>query len=88
MEDKHDKPTDEGRALCALRETRVQARPSWSALQVSVKHVLIQHEEEVTFEGRDRNPFLNDWNRLLVPSERLKSVQAQGLALTRISAAD
>ena len=36
MQDKHDKASDEGEALRALREIRVRAEPSWNAQEVTL----------------------------------------------------
>jgi hypothetical protein len=49
--EKHDRQTDEGRALRALREIRVRAAPAWDAAQVELTFWFIRNENELQFEG-------------------------------------
>ncbi len=50
--DKHDKNSDEGRGLRALREIRVRAAPSWDAPDVDVFFWFIRNDDEADFEGK------------------------------------
>ena len=86
FEDKHDRATEEGRALRALREIRVHAQPSWDAPRVDVKLWFIRGSEDATFEGRDWSTLLNAWNALVAPSGRFRSVHAKVVPLSLMSA--
>ncbi|MDE0101979.1 MAG: hypothetical protein OXN89_06335 [Bryobacterales bacterium] len=46
MSSKHDKQSDEGRALRSLREIRVRAAPSWDADAVELLFWFIREEGE------------------------------------------
>lgn len=50
--DKHDKNTDEGRGLRALREIRVCASPSWNAPSTEIFFWFIRDNADATFEGK------------------------------------
>ena len=50
MSSRHDKESDEGRALRALREIRVRAAPCWDADEVTLMFSFIRNEDEPTFE--------------------------------------
>lgn len=69
MSKKHDKESDEGRALRALREIRVRAAPSWDAESVQLMFWFIRNEDETTFEKQSWDVLLDAW---------LKRVPAQG----------
>lgn len=47
---KHDKHSDEGRALRSLREIRVRAAPSWDADMVELMFWFIQDEDDAALE--------------------------------------
>ena len=53
MLEKHDKQSDEGRALRALREIRVRAAPSWDADAVELTFWFIRNDDEPAFEAED-----------------------------------
>lgn len=53
MLEKHDKQSDEGRALRALREIRVRAAPSWDADAVELTFWFIRNDDEPAFEPED-----------------------------------
>ena len=50
MSEKHERQSDEGRALRSLREIRVKAAPSWDADAVELMFWFIQNDEEPAFE--------------------------------------
>ena len=52
MSEKHDRQSDEGRALRALREIRVRAAPSWDADTVELMFWFIRNDEEPAFENQ------------------------------------
>lgn len=53
MLEKHDKQSDEGRALRALREIRVRAAPSWDADAVELTFWFIRNDDEPAFGPED-----------------------------------
>ncbi len=74
MQDKHDKDTDEGKALRALREIRVRAEPSWNAQEVTLMFWFIRHEEQSQFNGIGWDQFLEKWLELIPESGRFQNV--------------
>lgn len=52
MSGRHDRQSDEGRALRSLREIRVRAAPSWDAAAVELMFWFIRNDEEPAFETR------------------------------------
>jgi hypothetical protein len=69
MSTKHDKESDEGRALRALREIRARAAPSWNADTVQLMFWFIRNADQPTFEKQGWDVFLEAW---------LKRVSAAG----------
>jgi hypothetical protein len=67
LQSKHDKDSDEGHALRALREIRVRAAPSWNADHVEITFWFIPESEEVDFEGRGWHEYLDAWCKLGFP---------------------
>ena len=53
MLEKHDKQSDEGRALRSLREIRVRAAPSWDADAVELMFWFIRNDNEPAFDTQD-----------------------------------
>lgn len=86
--DKHDKNTQEGRALRALREIRVQAAPSWDSNAIELMFFFIRSREDIDFEGRGWQDFLSTWIKLVPASGRFMSVHGQVSSLDEIVAAD
>lgn len=76
MSSKHDKGSDEGSALRALRELRVRAAPSWNAEEVELTFWFIRHDGEATFEGQRWDVLLEAWEKLIPATGRFKEVQA------------
>jgi hypothetical protein len=60
LQDKHDKQSDEGEALRALREIRVRAAPSWDDDPVDILFWFIRHEDEPDFKGQSWDRFLEN----------------------------
>ncbi len=75
MSSKHDKESDEGAALRALREIRVRAEPLWDASQVKLVFWFIRHEHEPSFEGKRWEECLGAWEKRIKPNERFVDVQ-------------
>lgn len=77
---KHDKHSDEGRALRSLREIRVRAAPSWDADVVELTFWFIQNEDDPALET-------NGWKHYLtaLPKAQPRSgrfVRVDGLVQT------
>ena len=69
-QEKHDRDSDEGRALRALREIRVAADPSWQAGQVTLTLSFIRSAEQRDFEGKAWDVFLERWCKLVRKTDR------------------
>lgn len=76
MSSKHDKQSDEGRALRALREIRVRAEPSWDADEVKLAFWFIRDADDATFEGKRWDQFLKEWKKRIPKGGRFVDVQA------------
>ncbi|MGE3536373.1 MAG: hypothetical protein AB7N91_02925 [Candidatus Tectimicrobiota bacterium] len=86
--EKHDRQSDEGRALRALREIRVQASPSWNAPEVELTFWFIREEELVDFAGVRWDLWLEHWLALLSPAGRFALVQGMVVTLADLTAQD
>lgn len=88
LAEKHDKQTDEGRGLRALREIRVQAGPSWEAGQVSVMFWFITDDRDANFNGTSWVEMLHSWLKLTPAAGRFLEVNGQVTTLEEMLAAD
>jgi len=88
LKKKHDKDSDEGRALRALREIRVRAAPSWSASHVQVTFWFIPESDDVDFEGREWNEYLAAWQKLIAATGRFTAIDGVVLPLEDLTAKD
>ena len=88
LTDKHEKNTDEGRGLRALREIRVYASPSWESPQVEIFFWFVRNELDTDFEGNSWGDLLGKWLELVLPVSRFKAVNGQVITLQDITAAD
>jgi hypothetical protein len=86
--DKHDRNTDEGRALRALREIRVHASPSWDAPTVELFFWFVRHDDEVAFDGRSWATFRESWLALVQKTGRFVDVDGQIAALEDMTGAE
>lgn len=86
--DKHEKNTDEGRGLRALREIRVCASPSWHSPSIEVFFWFIRFDADATFEGKSWAELLEDWLKLVPATDRFNSVEGQVATLSDLTAAD
>lgn len=86
--DKHDKFTDEGRALRALREIRVQATPAWDTQTVCIFFWFVRNSEQADFEGKNWADLLKYWLTLVPTSGRYTAVEGQVVALEDMTAAE
>lgn len=88
LREKHEKLTDEGKALQALREIRVRASLSWNDPKVELMFWFIRNEDEPTFEGTGWHELLKKWLDLVPKSGRFQSVEGQVITLKDLSAKD
>lgn len=86
LRDKHDKATDEGEALRALREIRVRAEPSWNSSEIRLIFWFIRDEDQNQFKGVGWDQFLNQWLQLIPESGRYKNVEGSVVALEGMTA--
>ena len=84
--ERHDKQSEEGRALRALREIRVRAAPSWESTTVEVTFWFIREEEAMDFEGRRWDTLLDAWLQLIPAAGRFRHVHGTVLALEDLTA--
>lgn len=80
MKDKHNKLSDEGKALRALREIRVRASPFWNDSKVKLMFWFIRDEQQVDFEGLRWDRWLEIWLKLIPTSDRF--YQVNGVVIT------
>lgn len=86
--DKHDRNTEEGRGLRALREIRVLASPSWGDARVELFFWFVRDERDADFEGKSWAEPLKEWLKLVPPSGRFTAVEGQVVTLQDMSAAE
>jgi hypothetical protein len=86
MQDKHEKPTDEGEALRALREIRVSATPAWDADTVELIFWFIRAETDDRFQDKEWHEWLDNWLKLLPTSGRFSSVNGSVVKLDDMTA--
>jgi hypothetical protein len=86
MQDKHEKTTDEGEALRALREIRVSATPAWDANKVELIFWFIRAEEDDRFQNKEWHELLDGWLRFLTASGRFSSVDGSVVTLEDMTA--
>lgn len=86
--DKHDKSTDEGRALRALREIRICASPAWDAREVQLFFWFVRGNTDAAFEGKCWADQLRAWLKLVPPSGRFSSVEGQVVTLSDMTASE
>lgn len=86
IDDKHDRLSEEGRALRALREIRVTASPSWDDLSVEVFFWFLRSDADETFEGKTWDRFLDEWKKLVPAKGRFTKVEGVVMTLTDMTA--
>lgn len=86
--DRHDKNTDEGRGLRALREIRVSASPSWGSPSVEVFFWFTRDGGDATFDGKSWADLLRDWLKLVLATNRFTSVEGEIVTLRDMTAED
>jgi len=86
--EKHDKQTEEGRALRALREIRVRAAPDWDAVPAELTFFFLRDSEVVDFEGTSWDTYLERWLDLVPVTERFTSPDGLVVTLDDLTARD
>lgn len=84
--DKHEKNSEEGLGLRALREIRVQASPSWEAAQCSILFLFIRNVKDE--DSHKWSTLLGGWLNLVPSSGRFVHVEGQVTTLEDITAAE
>ncbi len=88
MSSKHDKESDEGRALRALQEIRVRAAPSWDADEVALMFWFICNDDDPAFQDQRWDQFLTAWLKRVPASGRFVSVDGVIHTLDDLTARD
>jgi len=88
LAEKHDRQSDEGRALRALREIRVRAAPSWDNMNIELTFWFIREEGTNDFEGKSWDSLLDGWLELIRASGRFREVFGFVIALEDLTAKD
>jgi hypothetical protein len=86
--EKHDRGSDEGRALRALREIRVQASPSWDSASVELDFLFIRDDAARDFEGQPWNQLLGQWLGRVAANGRFGRVDGRVQTLDELTARD
>ena len=87
IDDKHDRLSNEGRALRALREIRVTASPSWDdANGVTLFFWFLSTETEATLNGTTWDTWLEEWKKLVPATGRFASVEGVVITLRDMTA--
>lgn len=88
LREKHDKKSEEGEALRALREIRVRAAPSWDSNPVHIMFWFIRNEDSLGFAGTSWDELLRKWLRLVPESGRFAPVDGAVVPLEDMTAQD
>jgi len=88
LRDKHDKNTEEGSALRALREIRVQAEPAWDAVEVKLFFWFVRELDVADFAGKPWSTWLDAWLGRITKAGRYTEVSAAIVSLADMTAAD
>jgi hypothetical protein len=88
LTDKHEKSTDEGRALRALREIRVLASPSWDAPYIDICFWFVRDDSHANFEGKSWADLLDEWLKLVPTAGRFQSVEGEVVTLQDLNAGE
>lgn len=86
MKEKHDKQSEEGAALCALREIRVRAAPSWESETVELMFWFIRNEGEPNFKNQSWDTLLESWLKFVPSAGRFDSVHGAVVTLDDLTA--
>jgi hypothetical protein len=67
---RHDRQSDEGRALRALREIRVLAAPSWEGNNVRLSFYFLRNDDAEGSDDETMERQIASWMKLVVPNHR------------------
>lgn len=84
--EKHDRQSDEGRALRALREIRVLASPDWSASEISLSLYFIRDGDQSSFEGEEWVSYVERWLSRIERKGRFNDISGIAATLSDMSA--
>jgi len=84
---KHERSTDEGVALRALSEIRVQASPSWEAMAIELFFWFIRNEDQVEPAEKGWDDLLDGWLKLMPSSGRFTQIRGQLATIEDMTAA-
>ena len=85
---KHDKNSDEGRALRALREIRVRAAPSWDAEELEILFLFIRNVSDPSFGTHGWDHYLEAWLKRIPKTGRFIEVYGVVQTIDDITARD
>jgi hypothetical protein len=88
LQEKHDRKTQEGEALRALREIRVRAAPSWAAASVELMFLFVRNEDALVFQDAPWGHHLESWLKLLPAEGRFIAVEGVVTTLDDVTARD
>ncbi len=86
IQEKHDRQSEEGKALRSLREIRVRAAPDWAADQVALTFLFIRNDDQPDFSGQSWDALLTAWLNLVPPSGRFSPVGGIVIGLDDVTA--
>lgn len=88
LKSKHDKQSEEGKVLRALREIRVRAAPSWNSGKVEIMLWLVRHEDDLNVDDKTVADLLDYWLKLIPEYGRFETVYGQVVTLDDLTAKD
>lgn len=91
IKQKHDKDSDEGRALRLLGSIRVRGLPSWTADDIDVRVLFCpntQSEAESCMSPKQWDDMVDEWVGLTEPDGVIRDISGDWLALDRMTALD
>lgn len=88
LQEKHDRQSEEGAALRALREIRVRAAPSWDADEVEIAFWFIRDPDDTDFNGQNWATLLQRWLAMVPAADRFRQVEGVVTTLDDLTARD
>jgi hypothetical protein len=85
IKDKHNRESEEGRALRAIREIRVHAAPDWQATQISLTFWFIRLDDKMP-QGLEKQ--VDSWLALVPVTDAFVAVDAHVVTLSEMTAAE
>ncbi|MDA8217201.1 MAG: hypothetical protein M0Z94_06230 [Dehalococcoidales bacterium] len=86
--EKHDRLSEEGDALRALREIRVSATPGWNAAKISPFFWFIRNGSDPEFKGKSWAEYLKKWLALMPANGPFLQAEGAVFELRDLTAAD